>query len=67
MSEMSPEKLNPGLDNTTGSDLGIRNFVLNLYRADGFENMAQAERKCVFFEHIKRLFRMSQPCIHPSR
>ena len=36
-----------------------RNFVLNLYRADGFENMAQAERKCKFgFDHIKRLFRM---------
>lgn len=36
-----------------------RNFALNLYRADGFENMAQAQRKCQFgFEHIKRLFRM---------
>jgi len=43
--DVTREKLNPGLDNTTGSDLGMTcNFVLNLYRADGFENMAQAER-----------------------
>lgn len=36
-----------------------RNFVLNLYRCDGFENMAQAQRKCKFgLEHIKKLFRM---------
>lgn len=36
-----------------------RNFVLNLYRSDGFKNMAQAQRKCKFsLEPIKRLFRM---------
>jgi predicted transposase YbfD/YdcC len=36
-----------------------RNFALNLYRTNGFVNMAQAQRKFQFgFEHIQRLFRM---------
>jgi len=40
-----------------------RNFALNLYRTDGFVNIAQAQRKCKFgLEHIKRLFRMKYPC-----
>ena len=41
-----------------------RNFALNLYRTDGFVNIAQAQRKCKFgLEHIKRLFRMKYPCL----
>ncbi len=36
-----------------------RNFALNLYRTDGFVNMAQAQRKFQFgFEHIKQRFSM---------
>ncbi len=36
-----------------------RNLALNLYREAGFNNMAQAERKCRFgLEQILTLFRM---------
>lgn len=36
-----------------------RNFALNLYRSNGFNNMAQAERKCKFgLDILKRIFRM---------
>jgi predicted transposase YbfD/YdcC len=36
-----------------------RNLALNLYRSAGFENMAQAQRKCQFgLKHILALFRM---------
>ena len=36
-----------------------RNFVLNLYRDEGFENMAQAQRRCGFsLSTLKQLFRM---------
>lgn len=36
-----------------------RNFALNLYRSDGFQNMAQAERYCKYgLETLQRLFRM---------
>ena len=36
-----------------------RNLALNLYREAGFNNMAQAERKCRFgLEHILSIFRM---------
>ena len=36
-----------------------RNLALNLYRDAGFDNMAQAQRKCQFsLEHIASLFRM---------
>ncbi len=36
-----------------------RNLALNLYRDAGFNNMAQAQRKCRFgLEQILRLFRM---------
>lgn len=36
-----------------------RNLALNLYRDAGFENMAQAQRKCQFsLKHIASLFRM---------
>ncbi len=36
-----------------------RNLALNLYRDAGFNNMAQAERKCKYgLEHILDIFRM---------
>lgn len=36
-----------------------RNFTLNLYRAQMFENMAQAQRLCSFgLDTLKQLFRM---------
>lgn len=36
-----------------------RNFALNLYRDAGFNNMAQAERKCKYgLERILGIFRM---------
>ncbi len=36
-----------------------RNLALNLYRNAGFDNMAQAKRKCQFsLKHISSLFRM---------
>lgn len=36
-----------------------RNLTLNLYRSNGFENMAQAQRLAGFnLEVIKKLFRM---------
>ena len=36
-----------------------RNLALNLYRDAGFNNMAQAERKCKYgLEHILAIFRM---------
>ena len=36
-----------------------RNLALNLYRDAGFDNMAQAQRKCQFsIKHIASLFRM---------
>ena len=36
-----------------------RNLALNLYREVGFNNMAQAERKCRFgLEQILSIFRM---------
>lgn len=36
-----------------------RNLAINLYREAGFENMAQAQRKCQFgFKHLLSLFRM---------
>lgn len=36
-----------------------RNLALNLYRDAGFDNMAQAQRKCQFsLRHIASLFRM---------
>ncbi|NEQ86715.1 MAG: transposase [Moorea sp. SIO2I5] len=36
-----------------------RNLALNLYRDAGFDNMAQAQRKCQFgLKHILALFRM---------
>ena len=36
-----------------------RNLAMNLYRDAGFDNMAQAQRKCQFgLEHISSLFRM---------
>lgn len=36
-----------------------RNLALNLYRDAGFDNMAQARRKCQFsLKHIASLFRM---------
>jgi predicted transposase YbfD/YdcC len=36
-----------------------RNLAINLYRDAGFNNMAQAQRKCQFgLEHILTLFRM---------
>lgn len=36
-----------------------RNFALNLYRSNEFENMAQAERRCKFgLDTLKRIFRM---------
>ena len=36
-----------------------RNFALNLYRSDGFQNMAQAQRKCQFgLDVLKQIFRM---------
>ncbi len=36
-----------------------RNFALNLYRDAGFNNMAQAERKCKYgLERILDIFRM---------
>ena len=36
-----------------------RNFALNLYRNSGFDNMAQAQRKCQFsLKQIASLFRM---------
>lgn len=36
-----------------------RNFALNLYRSHGFENMAQAQRKCSHsLDMLKALFRM---------
>lgn len=36
-----------------------RNLALNLYRDAGFDNMAQAQRKCQFsLKHIASLFRM---------
>ena len=38
---------------------GARNLALNLYRDAGFDNMAQAQRKCQFsLKHIASLFRM---------
>jgi len=37
-----------------------RNFALNLYRQNRFENMAQANRLCSFgVEILKALFRMT--------
>ena len=36
-----------------------RNFALNLYRSNAFNNMAQAERRCKYgLETLKRIFRM---------
>jgi predicted transposase YbfD/YdcC len=36
-----------------------RNLAINLYRSAGFENMAQAQRKCQFgLKHLLSLFRM---------
>jgi len=36
-----------------------RNFALNLYRSNGFSNMAQAQRCCQFgLDTLKRIFRM---------
>lgn len=36
-----------------------RNFALNLYRANEFDNMAQAERYCKYgLDTLKRIFRM---------
>lgn len=36
-----------------------RNLALNLYRSNGFSNMAQAQRKCQFgLDLLKQLFRM---------
>ncbi|PZO12644.1 MAG: ISAs1 family transposase [Leptolyngbya foveolarum] len=36
-----------------------RNFALNIFRDDGFNNMAQAQRCCQFgLDTLKRLFRM---------
>lgn len=36
-----------------------RNFALNLYRSNEFENMAQAERRCKFgLDTLKHIFRM---------
>jgi len=36
-----------------------RNFALNLYRSNLFDNMAQAQRKCTFgLDTLKRIFRM---------
>lgn len=36
-----------------------RNFALNLYRSHGFENMAQAQRRCSHsLETLKSIFRM---------
>lgn len=36
-----------------------RNFALNLYRDEGFQNMAQAQRRCSFgLDTLKQLFRM---------
>jgi len=36
-----------------------RNFALNLYRDEGFDNMAQAQRRCGFsLSTLKQLFRM---------
>jgi len=36
-----------------------RNFALNLYRSNDFDNMAQAERFCKYgLETLKRIFRM---------
>ena len=42
-----------------------RNFTLNLYRNQMFENMAQAQRLCSFgLETIKLLFRIKSPLKH---
>ncbi|MBF2063570.1 MAG: transposase [Calothrix sp. C42_A2020_038] len=42
-----------------------RNFTLNLYRDQMFENMAQAQRFCSFgLETIKLLFRIKSPLKH---
>jgi predicted transposase YbfD/YdcC len=36
-----------------------RNFALNLYRSNLFDDMAQAQRKCTFgLDTLKRIFRM---------
>jgi len=36
-----------------------RNFALNLYRSNDFDNMAQAERYCKYgLDTLKRVFRM---------
>ena len=36
-----------------------RNFSINLYRSNLFDNMAQAQRKCAFgLDTLKRIFRM---------
>ena len=36
-----------------------RNFAINLYRSNLFDNMAQAQRICAFGLHtLKRIFRM---------
>lgn len=36
-----------------------RNFAINLYRSNLFDNMAQAQRKCAFgLDTLKRIFRM---------
>jgi predicted transposase YbfD/YdcC len=36
-----------------------RNFALNLYRSNEFDNMAQAERRCKYgLDTLKRVFRM---------
>ncbi|NEQ10735.1 MAG: hypothetical protein F6K63_35460 [Moorea sp. SIO1G6] len=36
-----------------------RNFALNIYRSNGFSNMAQAQRYCQFgLDTLKRIFRM---------
>lgn len=36
-----------------------RNLALNLYRSNGFSNMAQAQRKCQFgLDLLKHVFRM---------
>ncbi len=36
-----------------------RNFALNLYRSNGFCNMAQAQRRCKFgLDFLKHIFRM---------
>lgn len=37
----------------------VRNFALNLYRSNAFNNMAQAERRCKYgLDTLKRVFRM---------